>query len=121
MLASTIQFSKYGQAYRHKPPLTSGTPSTPGKTHPESPEPHQQFGESRPQPHTPPNKSMEKRPEETKPESARIRPDPSGPNSAPRPIPSHVLAFHAPKSSTNSNTQVLGLMVNVPHSEAPSP
>ena len=49
-----------------------------------------------------------------------VRPDSSGPNSAPRPFPVHVLAFHAPKSSTSSITRVLGLMVNVPHSEAPT-
>jgi hypothetical protein len=55
-------------------------------------------------------------------ESAKIlRPDSSGPNSAPRPVPSHGLAFHTLTGSTNSNTQVPGLMVNVPQSEAPLP
>ena len=87
MLASTIQFSKYGQEHQPKPPLPSER-ILEGKTHPRRHN-HQEFGEGWPQPHT----TLE---------SAKIqcgsglkkpnhpcyqgRPDSSGPNSAPRPF-----------------------------------
>ena len=50
MLASTIQFSKYGQ--EHQPQTTTHQQQTPnpGKQHTQIRHPHQQFGESRPQP-----------------------------------------------------------------------
>jgi hypothetical protein len=87
MLASTIQFSKYGQAYRPNSPLPSDNPSK-GKTHPLKNH-HQEFGESRPQPHSY-TRSAKIRcssdPEKPVHLSEEIRPDSSGPNSAPRPF-----------------------------------
>jgi hypothetical protein len=50
MLASTIQFSKYGQENQphiHHLPIQAPEP---GKQHTRSKHPHQRFGESRPQP-----------------------------------------------------------------------
>src|SRR3954454_12073143 len=50
MLASTIQFSKYGQEHQPQPPPTSKNLSNQGK-HTQRKDPHQRFGEDCPQPH----------------------------------------------------------------------
>jgi hypothetical protein len=134
MLASTIQFSKYGQenqptftTYQSEHP-TQGN-NTPGPEHP-----HQRFGESRPQPpdthrsakiHA--SVTQKKKPQTPKKNSSRWpEPDSSGPNSAPRPPTRSHSTFHASPSEERSTVlascnQDPGLMVNVPHSEAPSP
>jgi hypothetical protein len=54
MLASTIQFSKYGQKPNPNHHLSAPQTSIPGKQHTQNKHPHQRFGESRPQPPTTP-------------------------------------------------------------------
>jgi hypothetical protein len=51
MLASTIQFSKYGQEHQPYITTTLGKHLAGETTHPLK-HTHQEFGESRPQPHT---------------------------------------------------------------------
>jgi hypothetical protein len=103
MLASTIQFSKYGQEHRlicHHYPIETQAPCR-ETTHPQDTQ-HQEFGESRPQPPLTPTHTnqvhvsqCDRDPEETVHISEEIWPDSSGPNSAPRPFTYTSLTFHA--------------------------
>ena len=131
MLASTIQFSKYGQENQPQPPLTSNNAHQ-GKTHP-SEHHHPQFGEGRPQPHTYTNPEIRKDPAVDAVVTQKNRsnlcyqdwPDSSGPNSAPRRStpPRSRSTLSSPKRISSTSTLGLAarLMVNVPQSEAPPP
>ena len=97
MLASTIQFSKYGQ--ENQPRTTTHHQTRPDRetTHP-SKRTHQQFGESRPQPPTTPTqRQCDCDPEKPVHVSNETRPDFSGPNSAPRPFTLRRSTFHTHK------------------------
>jgi hypothetical protein len=109
-----------------------GEHPTPGKQHTQKQNTHTnrlvRAGPSHPPTPTPdpqrPNSRCSSDPEKPVHVSNETRPDSSGPNSAPRPFTLMLSAFHAPseeKCSTNSITRDPGLMVNVPHSEAPPP
>jgi hypothetical protein len=128
MLASTIQFSKYGQEHRTRSTTCQARTPPQGNNTPRTRHPHQRFGESRPQPPHPTNlHRLSSDPEETEPTPKTLR------SSEPGPIPQDPTARlddplgplrvpHPPEAgSTNIGSSAAHLMVNVPHSEAPSP
>ena len=113
------------------PPPIEQTPQTPGKQHTRTRHPHQRFDESRPQPPTTlTHISVTVTLEETdptpreKPSVSRARFLRTQQRASAHPPPlAHVPHIHPRRDfrSTSSLEQVPGLMVNVPHSEAPSP
>jgi hypothetical protein len=131
MLASTIQFSKYGQEHRTRSTTCQARTPPQGNNTPRTRHPHQRFGESRPQPPHPTNlHRLSSDPEETEPTPKTLR------SSEPGPIPQDPTARLGPSPTLHSRSTphlrrgsaVLArsmcdpdLMVNVPHSEAPSP